>query len=206
MLAFATYFSFIAGKLGIGVRHPGQDRKKRPANSVFRSPLPLAGVLLWLLSIMAAPPSLAVEPRAGLWSAGVGLGVLGDTPQGTGSSSDTAFALNLYADRFIDPNVSLGPLLQVADFSQVALSLQPKYWLDVALPNPGAKMNFQGGLGFFHAEGETSFVVPIGIGVDYPINRTFSFAMTILLNFTGIDAGLGSGVHLMPGLTMGVRF
>ena len=136
----------------------------------------------------------------------MGAGVLGDTPGGIGKPSDTAFALNLYADRFIDPNVSLGPLLQVADFSLVALSIQPKYWLDVALPNPGAKMNFQAGLGFLHTKGDTSFVIPIGIGIDYPINRTFSFAMTILLNFTGIDAGLGSGVHLMPGLTLGVRF
>jgi hypothetical protein len=206
MLALGIYFSFIARMVCIGVTRAGRDRKRRAANSVFPSPLALAGAVLWLFSIVAADPSLAVEPRAGLWSAGVGVGVLGDTPQGTGKSSDTAFAFNLYVDRFIDPNVSLGPLLQVADFSQVALSLQPKYWLDVALPNPGAKMNFQAGLGFFHAEGETSFVIPIGIGVDYPINRIFSFTMTILLNFTGIDAGLGSGVHLMPGLTLGVRF
>jgi hypothetical protein len=155
---------------------------------------------------MATAPSLAIEPRAGLWSAGAGVGVLGDTPGGTGEPSETAFALNLYADRFIDSVVSIGPLLQVADFSLVALSLQPKYWLDVNLGNPGAKMNFQGGLGFMHTKGETSYVVPIGIGIDYPINRIFSFTMTILLNFTSIDAGLGSGVHLMPGLTLGVRF
>jgi hypothetical protein len=155
---------------------------------------------------MAAAPSLAIEPRAGLWSAGAGVGVLGDIPGGVGKPSDTGFALNLYADRFIDSVVSIGPLLQVADFSQVAFSLQPKYWLDVSLGNPGAKMNFQGGLGFLHAEGETSYVIPVGIGIDYPMTRNFSFTMTVLLNFTGIDAGLGSGVHLMPGLTLGVRF
>jgi len=160
----------------------------------------LSGALSGLLMIMIAAPCLAIEPRAGLWSVGAGLGVIGDTPDGT------AFAFNLNADRFIDPIFSLGPLLQVADFSQVALSLQPKYWIDVNLLNAGAKMNFQGGLGFLHTKGDTSFVIPIGLGVDYPINRTFSFTMTLMLNFTGIDAGLGSGVHLMPGLTMGVRF
>jgi hypothetical protein len=171
---------------------------------VLPSPLAVAGALLWVFSIVPAAPSLAVEPRAGLWSAGAGVGVIGDTP--TGTTRETSFALNLYADRFFDPNVSIGPLLQVVDFSKVALSIQPKYWLDVSLPNPGAKMVFQGGLGFFHAKGDTSYIIPIGIGVDYPINRTFSLAMTILLNFTGIDAGLGSGVHLMPSLTLGLRF
>jgi len=197
MPAFATYFSFIARPLAIGGTH---------AKSMFSSRLALAGTFFWLFSIVASAPSFAIEPRAGLWSAGVGLGVMGDIPKGIGKPNGTAFAFDLYADRFIDPNVSLGPLLQVADFSLVALSIQPKYWLDVSLPNPGAKMNFQGGLGFVHTKGETSYVIPIGIGVDYPIDRTFSFAMTILLNFTGIDAGLGSGVHLMPGLTLGVRF
>ena len=197
MLPFPTDFSGIARRLRIGGTH---------AKSVFPSTLALAGMFLCLFSIVATAPSFAVEPRAGLWSAGAGVGVMGDVPKGIGESSGTAFAFNLYADRFVDPNVSFGPLLQVADFSLVALSIQPKYWLDVSLPNPGAKMVFQGGLGFLHTKGETSFVVPIGIGVDYPIGRTFSFVMNILLNFTGVDAGLGSGVHLMPGLTLGVRF
>jgi hypothetical protein len=165
------------------------------------------GAALWvlillggLLGMMNAQTALAIEPRAGMWFAGAGLGVIGDTPDGT------AFALNAHADRFLDPVVSLGPLLQLANFKQIALSLQPKYWLDVSLVNPDAKMNFQAGLGFLHTEGDTSYVIPLGIGVDYPIQRTYSFTMTLLLNFTGIDAGLGSGVHLMPGLTLGVRF
>ena len=200
MQAFATYLKVIARTMGNPATLAPGHRSTRPGNAMFRSQGLLIGAVFWLISIVAAAPSLAIEPRAGLWSVGAGAGVIGDTPEGT------AFALNLYADRFIDPIVSIGPLLQVAEFSQVALSLQPKYWIDVSLPNPGAKMNFQGGLGFLHTKGETSFIIPIGLGVDYPINRAFSFTMTLLLNFTGIDAGLGSGVHLMPGLTLGVRF
>ena len=156
--------------------------------------------LVLLLGVMISAPALAVEPHAGLWSAGAGMGVLGDTTDGT------AFAVNLYAERFLDSTVSIGPLLQLANFKQVALSLQPKYWIDVNLPNPDAKMNFQAGLGFIHGSGDTSYVIPLGIGVDYPINRTYSFTMNLLLNFTGIDGGLGSGIHLMPGLNLGVRF
>jgi hypothetical protein len=153
-----------------------------------------------LVGIMNLQPALAIEPRAGMWFAGAALGVIGDTPDGT------AFALNAHADRFLDPIVSIGPLLQLANFKQIALSLQPKYWLDVTLVNPDAKMNFQAGLGFLHTEGDTSYVIPIGIGIDYPIERAYSFTMNLLLNFTGIDAGLGTGIHLMPGLTIGVRF
>ena len=162
--------------------------------------LPALVTLVWLLCILIQDSALAIEPRAGLWSAGAGVGVLGDTTDGT------AFALNLYAERFLDTAVSIGPLVQVANFKQIAFSIQPKYWIDVTLPNPDAKMNFQAGLGFLHGGGDTSYVIPLGIGVDYPIDRTYSFTMTLLLNFTGVDGGLGSGIHLMPGLNLGVRF
>jgi hypothetical protein len=162
--------------------------------------LPALVTLAWFLGLLIHQPALAIEPRAGLWSAGAGAGVLGDTTDGT------AFALNLYAERFIDSMVSIGPLVQIANFKQIAVSIQPKYWIDVTLPTPNAKMNFQAGLGFVHGGGDTSYVIPLGIGVDYPIDRTYSFTMTLLLNFTGIDGGLGSGIHLMPGLNLGVRF
>jgi hypothetical protein len=142
----------------------------------------------------------AAEPSAGEWTAGAGVGVIGDTPDGT------AFALNLHAERFFNSTISLGPLVQIADFTQIAASLQLKYWLDVRLPNPDAKMNFQAGAGYIHAEDDNSYVVPLGIGIDLPLDRNFAVTMTLLLNFTGLDAGLGSGVHLMPGITLGVRF
>ena len=157
-------------------------------------------IVVGLPGIMISEPALAIEPRPGLWAAGGGAGVLGNSTDGT------AFALNLYAERFVDTTVSIGPLLQLANFKQIALSIQPKYWIDVSLPNPNAKMNFQAGLGFLHGGGDTSYVIPLGIGVDYPIDRNFSFTMTLLLNFTGIDGGLGSGIHLMPGLNLGVRY
>jgi hypothetical protein len=142
----------------------------------------------------------AAEPSAGQWTAGAAVGVIGDTPDGT------AFALNLNVERFFNSSISLGPLVQIANFTQIAASAQLKYWLDVRLPNPDATMNFQAGAGIIHAEDDSSYVVPLGIGVDLPLNRTVALTMTLLLNFTGLDAGLGSGVHLMPGITVGVRF
>jgi len=157
-------------------------------------------ILFWCWGTISENEAHAVEPTAGMWTAGAGVGILGATPDGT------VFALNLNAERFFNSSLSLGPLVQIADFTQIAVSAQFKYWLDVRLPNPDAKMNFQAGGGFIHAEDDSSYVVPLGIGVDLPLNRTVALTMTLLLNFTGLDAGLGSGVHLMPGITVGVRF
>jgi hypothetical protein len=156
-----------------------------------------------IFSALAVPayfPTHAIEPRAGMWSVGGSAGIIGNTPNGT------SFALNVYADRFLDPTISFGPLLQVANFEQVAPSLQFKYWMDVSLPNPDAKMNFQAGGGFIHAEGESSYIIPLGIGLDYPMDRNFSLTATLLLNFTHLDAGLGQGTHLMPSITVGLRY
>jgi hypothetical protein len=159
------------------------------------------GSLIFSIVVMApSHPTHAIEPRAGMWSVGGSLGVIGNTPDGT------AFALNVYVDRFFDPSISVGPLLQIANFDLVAPSLQFKYWLDVSLPNPDAKMNFQAGGGFVHAEGETSYIIPLGIGLDFPMDRNFSLTATLLLNFTHLDAGLGQGTHLMPSITVGVRY
>jgi hypothetical protein len=157
-------------------------------------------VLTGCFVLLALRPSIAVEPRAGLWTAGAGMGVIGDTPVGT------AFALDMYADRFLDSSISLGGLVQIINFKEIAMSPQFKYWFDVRLPNPDAKMNVQAGLGFFHAKSDNSYIIPIGLGLDYPLDRRMSFTMSLLMDFTAIDAGLGSGVHLMPALILGVRF
>ena len=157
-------------------------------------------MLFWCWGTISENEAHALEPTAGMWTAGAGVGIIGATPEGT------AFALNLNAERFFNSSISLGPLVQIADFTQIAVSAQFKYWLDVRLPNPDAKMNFQAGGGVVHAEDDNSYVVPLGIGIDLPLNRTIALTMTLLLNFTGLDAGLGSGVHLMPGITIGVRF
>jgi len=89
---------------------------------------------------------------------------------------------------------------------QLGLSGQAKYWMDLHIPNRDAKLVLQGGLGFLHSKGDTSWLLPFGIGVDYPVDRKMSLMATFLLNFTGVDAGLGNGTHLMPSITVGVRF
>src|SRR5207244_3178411 len=70
----------------------------------------------------------AADAKPGAWMGGAGFGFLADTPNGT------AFALNLNAETFVAPKFSVGPLLQLgftSVSSQVGLSGQAKFWVDV---------------------------------------------------------------------------
>jgi hypothetical protein len=148
--------------------------------------------------------SHATEPQAGAWSGGAAIGFLGNTPDGT------AFATNVHADYFLNREISVGPLAQLAvtgDLFQIGVSGQVKYWLDLPGLDKRLKVNLQGGLGFIHADlhtSDTSWLIPIGVGLDFALNQQISLTSTFLLNFTDLDTGEGATV--MPGLTFGVRF
>ena len=147
-----------------------------------------------------------VESATPTWSGGAAVGFLSNTPDGT------AFAFNLHADRFLQRNMSLGPLLQLGftgDLTQVGFSGQGKYWIDLPQTDNRAKLVLQAGVGFVHADyfrSDTSFLIPLGIGVDYALTRALSLTGTFLLNFTDLDTGPRTGTNVMPGLTFGVRF
>ena len=82
-------------------------------------------------------------------SGGAAVGFLSNTPDGT------AFAFNLHADRFLQRNVSFGPLLQLGftgDLTQVGFSGQGKYWIDLPQTDNRAKLVLQAGMGFVHAD------------------------------------------------------
>ena len=147
-----------------------------------------------------------VESANPTWSGGAAVGFLSNTPDGT------AFAFNLHADRFLQRNVSFGPLLQLGftgDLTQVGFSGQGKYWIDLPQTDNRAKLVLQAGIGFVHADyfrNYTSFLIPLGIGADYSLTRTLKLTGTFLLNFTDLDTGQGSNTNVMPGLTFGIRF
>jgi hypothetical protein len=89
------------------------------------------------------------------------------------------------------------------------LSGQGKYWLDLPGLDTRLKMNLQGGLGFLHADlhtSDTSFLIPIGVGLDFALNQQVSLTSTFLLNFTDVDTGRRTDANVMPGLTFGFRF
>jgi hypothetical protein len=148
--------------------------------------------------------ALAADPQVGNWTGGAAIGMIGNTPDGT------ALGLNFNAERFMDQHVSLGPLVQLGftgDLTQVGVSGQAKYWID--LPDPQLKLNFQGGIGFVHADmrgaSDTSFLVPIGVGLDYKVSDTFAVTSNFMLNFTDLSVA-GHRTTVMPAFTVGFRF
>lgn len=98
--------------------------------------------LIGLVNVTHVGVSGAAEPRAGAWSGNAAIGVLGNTPDGT------AFATNVHADYFLNHQISVGPLTQLAvtgDLFQFGLSGQGKYWFDLPGLDKRLKMNLQGG-------------------------------------------------------------
>lgn len=142
----------------------------------------------------------------GRWTEGVGIGFLAETPD------DTAFAVNLHADYFRKENFSIGPLLQLGftdDLAQYGFSGQAKYWMGIPDPASATKLVFQAGVGLVHAafqNDDTSWLIPLGIGIDHTIASGPSLYATFLLNLTDLDTGRKTEADLMPGVTFGVRF
>ncbi len=161
--------------------------------------LVLTGGVALLFCLLLALPAGAqeerpVERRTGKFTAGVGLGLQGETADGT------AFAVGLSGDYFLTHNVSVGPLLQIGvteDLTQIGLTAQVKYTLDL-LDIPDLKPHLQGGIGFIHADldrgrgrfgdaDDTSFLIPIGFGAGYRLSQKISLESTLLFNFTDLD-------------------
>ena len=163
----------------------------------------VASLTVALIACCGGGAAEAAAPIAGAWTGGAALGFLGNTPDGT------ALAVNLNVERFFSRSWSVGPLLQfgfTGDLTQIGVSGQVKYWLDLS---KDLKLTVQGGAGFVHADfhgTDTSFLVPIGAGLDYALSKNVSATATFLLNFTDIDTGFGPPAHVMPGLTFGLRF
>lgn len=163
----------------------------------------VAGLALALATECGGGPAEASDPIPGTWTGGAALGFLGNTADGT------ALALNLNVETFINHSFSVGPLLQLGftdDMTQIGASGQVKYWMDLS---PHLKLTAQGGLGFVHTDfrgSDTSFLIPIGAGLDYALSTHVSATATFLLNLTDIDTGFGTHAHVMPGLTFGLRF
>jgi hypothetical protein len=165
-----------------------------------------AVVIMGLLGVRGGKPALAAEPSAGTWTGGGSIGFLANTPDGT------AFAFNLNVERMLSSTLSIGPLLQLGftgDMNQVGFSCHGKYWIDLPETNNRARLALQGGVGFIHSDffrDDTSWLIPIGVGLDFAVNQTISLTADFLLNFTDLDTGAGTGANVMPGLTFGVRF
>lgn len=176
--------------------------KERISALLRRSAFVLA--LLIPASLMAQAP----EQRAGRLQLGADIGPVFGTPD------STAFGIALSGDYFLNQNFSIGPLLQFGlteDLFQFGPSAQLKYTFDI---DRYWKANLQGGLGFMYAEldrrgrdpDDTSFLIPVGGGLDYRLTDNVSLGTTLLFNFTDLDKVRNENFHvsLLGGLR--VRF
>ena len=173
--------------------------------------LRLVGALLLSSALVfwTLPPSThadVTDTNPGNLTGGGGLGFLGATPSGT------AFALKGYLDYFFARYLSIGPMTQISftgDMTLFGLSAQAKYWMDIPETGNRAKLVFQGGLGFVHADrlnSDSSWLIPLGVGIDYALSPGIALTGTFILNFADLDTGHGKDAHTMPGLYFGVRF
>lgn len=159
--------------------------------------------------------------KPGQWSGGAGVGFLADTPDGAAE-----FGAKGHADYFLTSRVSVGALAQYAGVGNdfvFGLSAQAKYWWDIPGAGNRAKLVIQGGIGFVRAGVEDddsgvaftdgSFLIPVGIGVDYALSRRIALTAELLVNFTSLGEharveGREVDLHtnVMPGFYLGVRF
>jgi hypothetical protein len=162
----------------------------------------------------------ATDPTPGRWSGGAGVGFWVNTPDGV------EFGLEGHADYFWTRHVSVGPLAQYAGAGNdriFGLSVQAKRWWVVPNTRRPARVAVQGGIGFVRADIEDadtgaadvsgSFLVPVGIALDYAVTRNVAVTVALLLNLTSLGERVRVGgrevdlrTDAMPALYLGVRF
>jgi hypothetical protein len=159
------------------------------------------------------------DPQPGQWSGGAGLGFLANTPDGP------EFGLMAHVDYFLASRLSVGPLVQyggVGNDMVAAVSVQARYWWNiVAGGNP--KLVLQGGIGVVLADitdadsgatdSDASFVVPVGIGLDYAVTPRVALTADFIVSVTSLGDVVSVGgrevdlrTHIMPAFFVGVRF
>ncbi len=151
------------------------------------------GLLMVVLTLTAVGSVFAQQTsppeRTRKFELGTDIGFAGGTIDGT------AFAVGINGDFPVAPHFSIGPLMQIGvtdDLFQLGLSAQAKLTLDI--PDvPELKPQLQAGLGFIHADlpsGEdTSWLIPIGMGLEYRAAKNLYFATTLLFNITDLNIG-----------------
>jgi Outer membrane protein beta-barrel domain len=158
--------------------------------------------------------------RPDQWAGGVGAGFLTNTPDGV------EFALNGHVDYVLTRGFSVGLLGQSTlggnDYV-VGLSAQAKYRWDIPGARRVIRLVVQGGVGFVVADIDdtdsgvsdtyTSFLIPVGIGLEHTVTERVAVTAEWLLNVTALGETVRVGgrafdlhTNTMPGFYLGVRF
>jgi hypothetical protein len=171
------------------------------------------GLLTVILTLTTAGSVFAQQTsqpdRTRRFEVGADIGVVGGTIDGTG------FAVGINGDYPIAPHISVGPLIQLGvtdHLFQIGVSGQVKLTLD--LPDvPELKPQFQAGIGFVHADisvgpnsaDDTSWLIPIGMGLEYRAMKNLYVATTLLFDWTHLNVA-GRSDDLDVAWFVGLRF
>jgi hypothetical protein len=179
----------------------------------------LAGLCLVGIATAGVARADVSDPRPGQWSGGAGAGFLANAPDGA------ELGLAGHAEYSVTRRLSAGPLVQYAGVGNdflIGLSAQARYrWRVPAGGRLGLVV--QGGIGFVWADIEdadsgaaatfSSFLIPVGVGLDYAVTPRVAITADLLLNFTSLGERVSAGsrdvdlhTSVMPALFLGVRF
>ena len=170
----------------------------------------ISTVLLFLAVIAPAHAQQTSPPETmRKFELGTDIGFSGGTIDGT------ALAVGISGDYQVAPHVSIGPLIQLGvtdDLFQIGVTAQAKFTLD--FPDvPELKPQLQAGLGFIHADldkggssgDDTSWLIPIGMGLEYRMAKNLYAGTTLLFNITDLNiAGKSDDLHVT--WFVGLRF
>ena len=182
----------------------------------------LTVALMPMFGLAAPSPARADGPNLepGRWSGGAGVGFWANTPDGV------EFGLAAHAEYLWTRTFSVGPLAQYAGAGNdhlVGVTVQAKRWWGIPGTRRPVRLAVQGGLGYLWADIEdadtgaavtdSSFLIPLGIAVDYAVSRRVAVTVEVLVNLTALGEKVRVGdrevdlrTNVMPALYLGVRF
>ena len=148
-----------------------------------------AGVVVLALWLGAGGQEESAQGQENNWGFGTDLGFI------SGTVNNTVFALNFQADYYVAREFSIGPMFQWAP----AGDLQQYAFAGVARYHFQAKKDFNivpfAGIGFIHADmnsstvdrNDTSYYIPIGATFEYQLTPKLALANTVMLNLYSIN-------------------
>ncbi len=151
---------------------------------------------------------------AGNWGFGSDVGLT------TGTVNNTVFTLGFNLDYYVDRNFSFGPMMLFSppgDLFQVAFAGVGKY--HIRLRNDINLVPFTG-IGLIHADlgrgagparidrNDTSWYIPIGLSLEYQVQRNIALASTLLVNLHDINLSpsLRESDNTSVSLLFGIRW
>jgi hypothetical protein len=145
-----------------------------------------------LAVVLASTPMRSVQAEQ-RWGLGSGLGFT------AGTVDDTVFTLGFNLDYFLGRNFSVGPMMLIAptgDLFQISLAGVGRLHFRMS---SGLSLVPFAGFGLTHADldrgtgparidrNDTSWYVPIGLSLEYPVVRHLALTSTLIVNLHDIN-------------------